>query len=81
MTLMPEELERASDIQHSALRGRSRTQIRCLFDSSERRIKAQRILNAGTCIFARPRLGSLPKTLARHMIYRFCVAREDFLLS
>jgi hypothetical protein len=80
MTLMPQELKRPLDIRHPTLIGHSRTRIRRLFDSSGRRIKAQHTPNAGTHIFDGPRPDSLPKALARHVIYLFCVAREDFLL-
>ena len=80
MTLMPQELKRPLDILHLALIGHSRTRIRRLFGSSGRRIKAQHAPSAGTRIFDRPQPGSLPKALARHMIYLFCVACGDLLL-
>lgn len=38
--------------------------------------KAQHTPSAGTRILIAPRPGSLPKALARHMIYLFCMARR-----
>jgi len=76
MTPMRQELKRPLDIRHPALIGHSQTRIRRLFDSSGRRIKAQHTPSAGTRIFDGPQPGSLPKALARHMIYLFCVARR-----